>query len=259
MNDARGPNPPATCGVIALVAVLALIVSMVPARTVYAQTVPASDRIVAVYQAQAVGDHVVTGNALVALTAALRQRLVAYNVSDFRVQTQGSDQIVADIPNTPSALRLLATLGHVGLCEFVGSDRQLVERSLVTTALGGPESVGTATTDTITPVYPTILQSTDFSDAVIETLQPYSPNLAILLTLSDAATPGFGAYTNSHIGQYISVIVDKRVLTSATIVGRIDGKAVIEGLGTDDLRALVAFLRSGPLIVPLALIDTHSP
>ena len=63
--------------------------------------------------------------------------------------------------------------------------------------------------------------------------------------------------TAAHIDRYMSVVVDKRVRISAAIRSRIDGMAVLEGADAVDLRALAAFLLSGPLIVPLVLIDTH--
>lgn len=50
---------------------------------------------------------------------------------------------------------------------------------------------------------------------------------------------------------YMNVVVGTRVISSAVIQSRIDGVGVFEG-------EEVTLLRSGPLILPLALIDIHT-
>jgi len=229
------------------------------------------DRLVAVYQARPVGDQGVSSDGLAALQQTIERRLSAYGISDFIVQMQGSDQIAVEIPNSNDVQQILILIGQVGLCEFVGSDRQLTDGIIVTTSLGGIESVGLnpdgtrrdaappAPTDTGEPVYQTILQNTDIMDATIQTTRNGGIRYPVIaLTVKDTASMAFGNYTGAHVGTFLSVVVDKRVLVSAVINSRIDGGAIIESSHPDDLPAVVAFLRSGPLIVPLALIDTHT-
>ena len=69
---------------------------------------------------------------------------------------------------------------------------------------------------------------------------------------SSAITPA------SHVGQYLNVIVDKRVINSAVINSRIDQSGVIEGLTRDEVQSLVIVLKSGRLQVPLDLIETQT-
>jgi hypothetical protein len=45
--------------------------------------------------------------------------------------------------------------------------------------------------------------------------------------------------------------------SSGLLRDRINGTATIAGLDLDDMRALAGLLRSGPLIMPIALIDTR--
>lgn len=222
------------------------------------------DRLVAVYQARPAGDQGVTIEALAAVQQAIQQRLGAYGITDANVQARSSDQIVVDIPNTHEATAIVARIAAVGLCEFVGSDAHIDEGSTITTSLGGPPAVdpnasGTppvATASANDAIYQTLLRGTDIADATVAdyTMGPFP---TITFTLTSAATQAFGDYTDGHTGRYISIIVDKRVVSSAMVQGRIDGVATVQGLDFADIRALAAFLRSGPLVLPLAVIDTR--
>ena len=259
----------------AMAALTVFLTMIAPMHSVQAQgatPTPPPDRIIAVYQARPIGDQSITSETLDALAATIQQRLSVYGISDFRVQSQGSDQITVEMPNTANATRILPLIGQIGLCEFVGSDDRLIEGSIITTSLGGPESVGLnqdgtameqvptaliAPTVTSAPIYQTLLQSTDIANAVFQPFQPGGLGPVILLTLNEAATQPFSDYTDSRMGTYMNVVVDKRVISSATIQSRINGVAALEGADSGDFQALVVFLRSGPLIAPLALIDTH--
>jgi len=227
------------------------------------------DRLIAVYQAHPAGDHGVTGEGLAALQQAIQQRLSAYGIIQPNVRVQGSDRIVVDIPNTDDASQIVARIGQVGLCEFVGSDARLEQGTTITTSLGGPAPVGqgadstqpaataAATVSADRVVYQTILQSSDIADAMVQTDYTISPNPTITFTLRETAAQTLSDYTGAHIGQYISIVVDKRVASSAVLRERINGTAVLQGTDLGDMRALAAFLRSGPLGIPLGLIDTH--
>jgi preprotein translocase subunit SecD len=226
------------------------------------------DRLVAIYQARPAGDQAVTSDGLAALQQAIQQRLAAYGITDANVQVQGSDQIVVEIPDTRDAQQIVTRIVLVGLCEFVGSDAQLAMGSAITTSLGGPiaaapnadgtppDAAAATTTTADDTVYPTLLQSTDIADAMVADYT-VGPVPTITFTLRDTVTQAFGDYTEAHIGQYVSILVDKRVVSSAILRDRINGTATIAGLDLDNMRALAAFLYSGPLIMPIALIDTH--
>ncbi len=247
-------------------AVLAAVLLIIAPHLLQGAAAAPGDRLVAVYQARPAGDQGVTSEGMAALQQAMQQRLGAYGITDANVQVQGSDQIVVDIPNTRDAQQIVTGIAQVGLCEFVGSDVRLETGSTISTSLSGPIAAGlnadgtqpdattTATADET--VYQTLLQSSDIADAVVADYT-MGPVPTITFTLRETAAPAFGDYTDAHIGQYVSIIVDKRVVSSAILRSRIDGTATIAGLDLGDMRALAAFLHSGPLIIPLALVDTH--
>ena len=226
-------------------------------------TAAPGDRLIATYQVRPAGDQGVTSEGLAALQLAIQQRLDAYGITDANAQVVGTNQITVDIPNSDDASRAIVQVGQVGLCEFVGSDTPLAIGSTITTSLGGPiadttqpNMTATATADDM--VYSTILQGTDIATAAVQTDPATTPVPTITFTLRDTAAQTFSDYTGTHTGQYISIIVDKRVVSSAMVVDRISGNvAALQGIDLRTMRALAAFIRSGPLIIPLAVSDTH--
>lgn len=118
-----------------------------------------------------------------------------------------------------------------------------------------PSATATATAPT-GPVYETILTGKDLADAFPQTGQ--TGNLVVGFKLNSDASSTFGTYTASHVGQYLNVVVDKRVINSAVINSRIDQSGVIEGLDRTEVQNLVVVLKSGRLQVPLDLIETRT-
>lgn len=128
----------------------------------------------------------------------------------------------------------------------------------VTNTCGGPNPATlNPTTDAQgQPVYPCIVQGKDLADAFPQTNQTGS--LVVGFKLDGDAARTFGEYTGAHVGQYLNVVVDKRVVNSAVINSRIDASGVIEGLDRNAVSALVVQLKSGRLAVPLELIQTRT-
>lgn len=128
----------------------------------------------------------------------------------------------------------------------------------VTNTCGGPNPATlNPTTDAQgQTVYPCIVQGKDLADAFPQTNQTGS--LVVGFKLDGDAARTFGDYTGAHVGRYLNVVVDKRVVNSAVINSRIDASGVIEGLDRNSVNALVVQLKSGRLAVPLELIQTRS-
>lgn len=128
----------------------------------------------------------------------------------------------------------------------------------ITNTCGGPNPAAlNPTTDAQgQTVYPCIVQGKDLADAFPQTNQTGS--LVVGFKLDGDAARTFGEYTGAHVGQYLNVVVDKRVVNSAVINSRIDASGVIEGLDRNAVSALVVQLKSGRLAVPLELIQTRT-
>lgn len=105
-------------------------------------------------------------------------------------------------------------------------------------------------------IYPCIVQGKDIADAFPQTDQTGS--LVVGFKLNSNAASTFGDYTAANVGRFLNVIVDKRVVNSATINSRIDQSGIIQGLDRDGVQNLVVQLKSGRLSVPLDLIETRT-
>lgn len=318
----------------------------------------------AVLQARPAPGQKVDSDVLSGLRDTIERRVNGLGVSEPIIQTQGSDKIVVELPGVQDPAAAVQVLKQTALLELVGSQTQLPTGSIITTSLGGPESVGlnpdgspisTATpgagttvpslgtvasgtapaasvtadtpaasaaatgtaagassaagTSTTTagtptpgatesaasgtpssasaaagvsgtpavnatpgasasasapatatapagPVYETIVTGKDLADAFPQTDQ--SGNLVVGFKLNSNAASKFGDYTGSHIGQFLNVIVDKRVVNSATIQSRIDQSGEINGLDRTQVQDLVVVLKSGRLAVPLDVIETRT-
>ena len=308
----------------------------------------------AVLQARPAPGQKVDADVLSGLRDTIERRVNSLGVSEPIIQTQGSDKIVVELPGVQDPAAAVQVLKQTALLELVGSQTQLPTGSVVTTSLGGPESVGlnadgspissatsgpgttvpsvgtvapggspaasaaitgtptasdvTGTTTTTAgtetpvgtasasgsavsgtpaaaaagtsgtpeasgtpgasatvapsatapagPVYQTIVTGKDLSDAFPQTDQ--SGNLVVGFKLNSDAATKFGDYTGSHVGQFLNVIVDKKVVNSATIQSRIDQSGEINGLDRTQVQNLVVVLKSGRLAVPLDVIETRT-
>jgi len=309
----------------------------------------------AVLQARPAPGQTVDADVLSGLRDTIERRVNSLGVSEPIIQTQGSDKIVVELPGVQDPAAAVQVLKQTALLELVGSQTQLPTGSIVTTSLGGPETVGlnpdgspissatpgpgttvpsvgtvapggspaasaaitgtpaapdvTGTTTTTAgtetpvgtasasgsavsgtpaaaaaagtsgtpeasgtpgasatvapsatapagPVYQTIVTGKDLSDAFPQTDQ--SGNLVVGFKLNSDAATKFGDYTGSHVGQFLNVIVDKKVVNSATIQSRIDQSGEINGLDRTQVQNLVIVLKSGRLAVPLDVIETRT-
>ncbi len=293
----------------------------------------------AVLQARPAPGQKVDADVLSGLRDTIERRVNGLGVSEPIIQTQGSDKIVVELPGVQDPAAAVQVLKQTALLELVGSQTQLPTGSVVTTSLGGPETVGlnadgspistaapgpgttvpsvgavapgsspvasaavtgtpAATSGTAVsasdvtgtpavaaaagtsgtpepsgtpgasataapsatapagPSYETIVTGKDLADAFPQTDQ--SGNLVVGFKLNSDAATKFGDYTGSHVGQFLNVIVDKKVVNSATIQSRIDQSGEINGLDRTQVQNLVVVLKSGRLAVPLDVIETRT-
>ncbi|HET7035368.1 MAG TPA: protein translocase subunit SecD, partial [Thermomicrobiaceae bacterium] len=74
---------------------------------------------------------------------------------------------------------------------------------------------------------------------------------------SDAANK-FYQYTSSHVGQPMSIVVDKHVINTATIQSAIQNTGQISGLTVQEVNDLSVQLKAGALSVPLTVIQSRT-
>lgn len=90
------------------------------------------------------------------------------------------------------------------------------------------------------------------------TIQPSSVSPVIEFEFNGDGSRIFEEATRAHIGQYLAIFLDKKLLTAPSINGVIPGKGIIEGNFTlESAKALSDQLNAGALPVPLEILETR--
>ena len=211
----------------------------------------------------------VSANELAGTRDTIERRVSGLGVSEPVIQTRGNNQIIVELPGVKNPEEAVATLSQTALLEIVSSGATpLPVGQTITTSLGGPESLGGARASAIpaasaaptaTPpatVYQTIVKGSELEDAYLTTNQLGST--VVGFTLKGDAASTFYQFTSQNLGKYMSVVVDKQVINTASINGAISSKGVIEGMSLDEAKRLVLQLKSGALAVPLEVVQSRT-
>ncbi|HYI14552.1 MAG TPA: protein translocase subunit SecD, partial [Thermomicrobiales bacterium] len=174
----------------------------------------------------------------------IERRVGGLGVSEPLIQTRGSNQIVVELPGVDDPDAAISLLRETALLEII--DTQGVPLNIgtrVNTSLGPaflpeatatPSADGTPTTGTTAspeaspetsptappaatvegPTYQTIVSGADISDAF--PTQDQFGTIVVGFELDSDAADTFFQYTSSHVGQPMSIVVDKVVINTAT-------------------------------------------
>jgi preprotein translocase subunit SecD len=189
----------------------------------------------------------------------LEKRANALGVSEVVMQTAGERRIVAEFPGVDDPEEVIASLQQTGLLEFVDTGSVSPEEgTIIQTDYTGDSSV-VVVNDTSQPVYHTIMTGKEIktvSVAASDTTGRY----AISFTLTPEGTQIFGNHTALNSGKYLTITIDKRVISSPVIQGAIpDGQGQISGNFTvESANALAAQLRYGSLPVPMKVVESRT-
>lgn len=224
----------------------------------------------------------------------IERRVNGLGVSEPVVQTRGDNQIVVELAGATDPEEATRLVQRTALLEIIDTQGQyLPPGSIVTTTLGGPESVlGDAeaspiaspvaspsgatpvgsptdaspvaspiaqvspTVEDTGPVYTTIVSGADLSDAFITTGS--LNEIAVGFELNGAGADAFYDFTSTHIGQPMSIVVDKVVISSPQINAAISNNGQITGVDGQEARELVLQLKSGALNVPLKVVQSRT-
>ncbi|MBX5445653.1 protein translocase subunit SecD [Sphaerobacter sp.] len=241
-----------------------------------------------ILQAQPPAGQSVSRDALLGTRDTIERRVNALGVSEPLIQTRGDDQIVVELPGVKDPEAAVNILKETALLEIINPNGQyLPEGTLVNTTLGPADSVGTgspaatpgatpsatpeatpgadgaagteaqATPEPSGPVYETIVTGADLKDAY-PTTDPQTGALVVGFELKPEAAQKFYDFTSTHIGQPMSIVVDKRVISTAEIRNPIRDQGVIQGMPATEVNALALQLKSGALAVPLEVVQSRT-
>jgi protein-export membrane protein SecD len=221
------------------------------------------------------GQHVDT-DSMEAVRRIIENRVDGLGVTEPVVQAVGTDRILIEMPGIQDPQTAINTLKETGLLEFVDTGSVRVpEGTIIETDYAAAQSstlvapTPAISSTTITPltgtvtttgtVYHTVLTGRTLKTAQVSfdqtTGQPY-----ISFELDSEGAKAFGDHTAANINKYMSIVLDKEIVSSPVIKSSIpDGKVMIEGSFTvEEAQAMVLQLRYGALPVPLAVLETRT-
>jgi preprotein translocase subunit SecD len=221
----------------------------------------------------------------------IERRVNGLGVSEPLIQTRGNNQIIVELPGIEDPDEAVRVVQQTALLEIIDPQGQyLPEGSIVSTSLGGPESVSgeetaataeaspvagaspvaspvaspiatpvaepTPDTTSTGPVYTTIISGKDIADAFPTTNA--LGQIVVGFRLKGDAADDFFAFTSSNMGRPMSIVLDKQVISTATINGAISDQGIIEGMTQQEVQNLVIQLKAGALSVPLEVVQSRT-
>jgi len=194
------------------------------------------------------------------------QRVNALGVTEPLVQVEGERRILVELPGIDNPEDAVELIQETALLEFVDTGTQpLPEGMCVRTTLNqGPSrcelAPGQTVTETITtaaPTFETILTGADLRTAQSE--PDGFGGYFVSFALQPDAAETFAEYTSTHVGQFLTIVLDKQVISSPQINSAIEGGAgtITGDFSLEEARRLALQLRFGSLPIPFSIASTR--
>lgn len=188
----------------------------------------------------------------------IEQRINALGLTEPLVETvQGENRIVVELPGLDDPEDALSLIQETALLEFVDTGSQpLPEGFCVRTTLNQDQPSRCeldAPGGGVPPTYETILTGVGLRTAAVEAGQ--FGEIYVSFELNSDAAELFAEHTRNNVGQFLTIVLDKQVISSPQINSVIDeGRGTITGSFTfDEASTLALQLRYGSLPVPLTI------
>ncbi|HEX2980824.1 MAG TPA: protein translocase subunit SecD [Anaerolineaceae bacterium] len=223
----------------------------------------------------------------------MENRANALGVEENSFQTAGSRRLVGEFPGATNIDEVISSIQATGLLEFVdfgtvrvpegtiiktdygqassdGSQAQTTPEASSTEAATpeattAPTQEGTPAADaTATPaaedaqVYHTVMAGSMIKEVGVQ-MDQLGTYYVVTFVLTDEGKQIFSEYTTSHVGQYLGIVLDKKVVESPSIKTPITGgSGEIEGQFTSEgANNLAVQLRYGSLPIPLKIVESQ--
>ncbi len=145
-----------------------------------------------------------------------------FNVAEMVIRQNGPDSILIELPGVKSTAQLAPLLNR-GALSFLDTGATFVPVGSL---------VGVCTTSCQPGEYKAVFTGADLDpNSVTAALDPNSGQPVVIFTFEGTARAHFADYTRTHIGQYLTIALDNRIIESATIQSEINGEGQIVGLG----------------------------
>ncbi len=196
----------------------------------------------------------------------ISQRVNALGVAEPLVQIEGDRRILVELPGIDNPEDAISLIQETALLEFVDTgDISLPVGFCVRTSLneepsrcefGPDEDVGSVEVTDPAPSFETIMTGAALREATSQTDNFGSFFVSFLLE-SDFSEQ-FADYTRTHQGQFLTIVLDKQVISSPRISATIEDAGTITGdFSLEEAQKLALQLRFGSLPIPLRIESTR--
>jgi preprotein translocase subunit SecD len=218
----------------------------------------------------------------------LETRANALGVSEVIFQVAGDQYILGEFPGLTNTEDVIASVKQTGLLEFVeAGDTYLepgtvletdytgtiptpgstetpsaatVEPTVAPSATEAPVATDTPATATETPptIWHTVMTGVDIASVNVSA-NTTTGGYSVDFTLTAKGAQIFADYTAANVNKYLSIVLDKKVISSPTISTTIpDGQGQITGnFSSDSANSLAVTLRYGRLSVPVEIVESR--
>jgi preprotein translocase subunit SecD len=183
----------------------------------------------------------------------VQQRTDALGVNENNIQVAGESRIVGEFPGLEDTESVLATIQQTGLLEFVDTgETPFEEGASIQTDYNATETADGQT------VYHTIMTGADL-ESVAVSQDATGIKYLINFTLTSNGADIFASHTAANTGKYLTIVLDKQVISSPVINEAIPGgQGSISGNFTSEsANAFAIQLRYGSLPIPLKIVETR--
>jgi preprotein translocase subunit SecD len=241
--------------IILIVVVVALInplyrqYGMKPAQPIVTLGLDLRGGVEVLLQADPEEDQQLTQEQMDGVTLVVRNRVDPQGNKEISLSQVGSNRLLLQVPGEKNPDAIIEIIGETAMLEFVNTATESFEEGTDFNDVSGVRLEQYAK-------YETILTGADLSKAYPTFGQGNQP--VIGFEFKQAAADIFGEFTNNHVGQYLTVLLDGKVLTSPRIDDAIwGGSGIIRGAFTmQEVDKVVRQLNAGALPVPLTVMSS---
>ncbi|HMT20956.1 MAG TPA: protein translocase subunit SecD [Promineifilum sp.] len=192
------------------------------------------------------------------------RRVNAIGVSEPLVQGEGARRILVELPGIEDPQEALSLIQETALLEFVDTgDTPLPEGMCIRTNLNeGPsrceldETNGGTGSLSEPPTFNTILTGSGLREAGVNADQ--LGQFFVVLVLTEEGGRVFPEHTRQNQGRFLTIVLDKKVISSPSINAVIEDAGTISGNFTlEEAQQLATQLQFGSLPVPLRIESTR--
>ena len=193
------------------------------------------------------------------------RRVNALGVTEPLVQTEGDRRILVELPGIDNPEEAITLIQETALLEFVDSGNTPLPEGMCvrTTHDEGPSrcefAPGESATGSVAnpaPTFETVLTGAGLRQA--DTQRTEFGEFYVSFALQPDAAEVFEAYTRENQGQFLTIVLDKEVISSPRISAVIKDAGTITGnFDLEEAQRLALQLRFGSLPVPLRIESTR--